>query len=275
MKAAVLGSPIAHSLSPALHRAAYRWLALDWTYEAVLCTQDQLPAFLKSLDHSWAGLSLTMPLKASVLPLLDEVTAEARLVGGANTIVRRQGRLLGSNTDIPGIAAALRDQGVASGQPSAVTVLGAGATARSALAGLAELGVEAVDVYARSPEARAAMASLGSALGVTVADFGWEYAPRGLAQWLVLSTVPAGVADHLVELVPQGDVGVLFDVVYAPWPTPLADRWMRAGGLVVGGLDLLVQQAARQVRAMTGTQASAEDLVAVMRPAAAAALAAF
>jgi len=271
VRAAVLGSPIAHSLSPHLHRAAYRWLGLDWTYDAIECTQEQLPELVRGLDDSWAGLSLTMPLKAAVLPLLDEVTPGARLVGAANTVVRRDGRLYGSNTDIPGIAAALREHGAAPVPGIVAAVLGAGATARSALAGLAELGVLEVDVYARDPRARAELGELGAALGVAVAGFDWSIAADGLRRPLVVSTVPVGIADHLV-LPAAGPVGTLFDVLYAPWPTPLAAHWTARGGRVVGGLDLLLHQAALQVQAMTGTAKSVESLVQVMRPAGVAAL---
>ena len=271
MRAAVLGSPIAHSLSPDLHRAAYRFLGLDWTYDAIECTREQLPNLLRGLDDSWAGLSLTMPLKAAVLPLLDDVTPGAKLVGAANTVVCRGGRLHGSNTDAPGIAATLREHGSAPVPGTVAAVLGAGATSRSALAGLAELGVDRVDVFARDPLARAELIELGSALGVAVTGYDWSTAAEGLRRPLVVSTVPAGIADHLV-LPAAGPVGTLFDVLYAPWPTPLAARWTAGGGRVVGGLDLLLHQAALQVQAMTGTAASVESLVRVMRPAGVAAL---
>jgi hypothetical protein len=105
VRAAVLGRPIAHSLSPPLHRAAYEALGLDWTYDAVECGEDDLPALLDGLDASWAGLSLTMPLKQAVLPLLDEVSDLARDVAAANTVVLREGRRAGSNTDVHGIVA--------------------------------------------------------------------------------------------------------------------------------------------------------------------------
>ncbi len=271
MRSAVLGSPIAHSLSPVLHRAAYQLLGLDWTYEAIECTGDRLPELLRGLDDTWAGLSLTMPLKATVLPLLDEASPLARLVGAANTVVRRSGRLIGSNTDIPGLAAALRERGHRTRLPGAAAVLGAGATARSSLAGLAELGVPIVDVYARDPLARAALVELGDALGVAVTGHDWSAAAQGLHRPLVVSTVPAGGADHLAASVPR-PAGTLFDVLYAPWPTPLAAAWQAVGGDVLGGLDLLVHQAALQVQAMTGTDAPVESLVEVMRRAGEAAL---
>src|SRR4051794_12969885 len=99
-RAAVLGSPIAHSLSPALHRAAYIELGLDWTYDAIECDEAALPAFVQSLDASWVGLSLTMPLKRAVLPLLAEMSETVRLTGAANTVLFRDGRTVGDNTDV-------------------------------------------------------------------------------------------------------------------------------------------------------------------------------
>jgi shikimate dehydrogenase len=135
----VLGSPIAHSLSPALHLAGYRELGLaDWSYEAIECDEHDLPGFLDSLGPEWAGLSLTMPLKRAVLPLLDETERLALDVGAANTVLLREGKRLGYNTDVPGMVAALRAAGVTSGRNA--VILGSGATACSALAALRELG---------------------------------------------------------------------------------------------------------------------------------------
>src|SRR5215469_6859532 len=155
MKAAVLGSPIAHSLSPVLHRAAYRALGLTgWTYQAIECDEARLPVLLAGCDASWAGLSLTMPLKRAVLPLLDHTEPLATDVGAANTVVFAAGRRHGHNTDVPGLIAALAAHGVtaASLPPgAAVLILGAGATACSALAAARELGITQVTVAARDP----------------------------------------------------------------------------------------------------------------------------
>lgn len=286
MRAAVLGSPIAHSLSPVLHRAAYARLDLDWDYTAIECDAARLPERLADLDDGWAGLSLTMPLKTAVLPLLDELAPTAALVGAVNTVVRVQGRLVGHNTDVAGLVAALRDLGVPDGLPDDVplgvpdhgpsataTVLGGGATARSTLAALAEVGVSEVVVVARRPDAADGLAALANRLGLALDLVPWAAAAEALAAPLVVSTVPAGAADGLVDLVPVVP-GRLFDVVYHPWPTPLAQRWAERGGHVGSGLDLLVHQAALQVLLMTGTDLAPADLVAVMRPAGAAALAA-
>jgi shikimate dehydrogenase len=265
-QAAVLGSPIAHSLSPALHRAAYAALGLDWTYQAVECTADELPTFFAGLDASWRGLSLTMPLKQAVLTQLDARDELVDLVQAANTVVITDGRRVGWNTDVPGMAAALAGVGV--GNLGFATVLGGGATARSALAAFAELGCREVTAFVRRPAAAGDLGAVAERLGLRLAVESWAVAEQGLLADVVVSTVPSGVADRLVGMVPAAP-GVLLDVVYEPWPTALALAWQQSNGIVVSGLDLLVEQAARQVELMTGQMAP----VTAMRAAAEAELA--
>ena len=273
MKAAVLGSPVAHSLSPVLHRAAYAHLRLDWTYDALECREPDLAALVAGLGREWAGLSLTMPLKAAVLPLLDAADEATGLAGAANTLLLREGRRVGANTDVPGMVAALAERGVPSpdGVRGRALVVGAGATARSALVALALAGYHAVDLVARRPEATSGLARVAEQVGTEIVVHPWPAGGALLGAAVVVATVPAGAADLLAGQVP-GSPGTLFDVVYSPWPTPLAAAWSAAGGLVVGGLDLLVHQAVGQVLLMTGCAVAADELVAVMRHAAAAAL---
>ena len=262
MRAAVLGSPIAHSLSPRLHRAAYAALGLDWAYDALEVVPEGLPGFLAGLDEGWAGLSLTMPLKSAVLPLLDTVTDLARDVAAANTVVVRGGRLHGDNTDVHGIVAALQEASAGSapaataleGEGRAV-VVGGGATARSALAALAELGRTEVDLLVRSEpvDTLAAAERLGVVVRVTrdpaVLD----------AASLVVSTLPAHAADPLSAR--SRGVPLLLDVVYDPWPTALASA---CGGAVASGASMLLHQAARQVELMTGRAAPLEQMRAAL-----------
>ncbi|MDX3354220.1 shikimate dehydrogenase [Streptomyces sp. ME01-24h] len=252
-RAAVLGSPIAHSLSPVLHRAAYAELGLTgWTYDRFEVDEAALPGFLANLPGGgrWAGLSLTMPLKRVVIPLLDEVSDTASAVEAVNTVVLTEdGRRLGDNTDIPGMAAALRERGVA--RVGSAAVLGAGATASSALAALAQICDGEVTAYVRGETRGGEMRQWGERLGVSVRTAAWEDAAEALAAPLVISTTPAGTADALAAAVPERP-GTLFDVLYDPWPTALASAWAGRGGAVVGGLDLLVHQAVLQVELMTG-----------------------
>lgn len=262
-RAAVLGSPIAHSLSPVLHRAAYAALGLDgWSYDSFEVDEAALPAFVGQLDGSWAGLSLTMPLKRAIMPLLDEVSETAASVEAVNTVrFTEDGRRLGDNTDIPGMVSALRERGVE--KVGSAAVLGAGATASSALAALARICTGPVTAYVRSEARAVEMRTWGTRLGVDVRTADWGDARAAFAAPLVIATTPAGTTDALAAEVPDA-VGTLFDVLYDPWPTALAAAWSARGGAVVGGLDLLVHQAVLQVEQMTGAPSAP---LAVMRAA--------
>jgi shikimate dehydrogenase len=246
-RCAVLGDPVAHSLSPVLHRAAYAELGLDWTYDAVRVPAGTLEHFLDGLDESWRGLSLTMPLKRELMPLADEVSDLARLAGAANTLVLSNGRRLAHNTDVPGAVAAIRER--YDGPVAAATIRGGGGTATSVGLALADLGCREITVLARNAETAAltlaALASHPSAPAVRCADL----AEAEVGGDLVVSTVPA-TAQRAGLVARCAEVPVLFDVIYDPWPTPLAlsvgDRTL------VSGLDLLVHQAALQVELFTG-----------------------
>ncbi|MFF3073994.1 shikimate dehydrogenase [Kitasatospora sp. NPDC057936] len=251
-RAAVLGSPIAHSLSPDLHRAAFAALGLDgWRYDRFELDEAALPGFVAGLDEAqWAGLSLTMPLKRAVIPLLDEVSATARAVDAVNTVVfTADGRRTGDNTDVRGLVNALRERGIT--EVPGAAVLGAGATASSALAALAQICTGEVTVYVRSAERAREMAELGERLGVVVRTADWEHGAEALAQPLTVSTTPAGSTDGFVAALPA-EPGALFDVLYHPWPTALAAECAGRGATVLGGLDLLVHQAVLQSEAFTG-----------------------
>ncbi|MFJ3335685.1 shikimate dehydrogenase [Streptomyces sp. NPDC086766] len=250
-RAAVLGSPIGHSLSPVLHRAAYGELGLTgWSYDRFEVDEAGLPAFFEGLGPEWAGLSLTMPLKRAVIPLLDEISETAASVEAVNTVVfTEDGRRVGDNTDIPGMVAALRERGIE--QVDSAAILGAGATASSALAALARVCTGEVTAYVRSAARAAEMRQWGERLDVGVRTADWADAAEALRAPLVVATTPAGTTDALAPAVPERPA-VLFDVLYEPWPTALAARWSLAGGAVISGLDLLVHQAVLQVELMTG-----------------------
>jgi shikimate dehydrogenase len=255
-RAAVLGSPVAHSLSPALHSAAYRELGLTgWSYTAIECDEQGLPGLLDSLGPDWAGLSLTMPLKRAVLPLLDYAEPLATQVGAANTVVFADGKRRGFNTDVGGIVTALREAGVTTA--GNVLVLGSGATACSALAALSMTGTTAVSVAVRALERAKPLLALADRLGMQIAltEFGPDVASR---RWeLLISTIPAAAAGEVAAQLRAGalSAGAVFDVIYDPWPTPLAAAAGSAGATVISGLDMLVHQAAGQVELMTGRPA--------------------
>ncbi|MFD9123752.1 shikimate dehydrogenase [Kitasatospora sp. NPDC059571] len=254
LRAAVLGSPIAHSLSPVLHRAGYAALGMaERRYDRFEVDEAALPGFVAGLDAAeWSGLSLTMPLKRAIMPLLDEIGDTARSVDAVNTVVfGPDGSRRGDNTDVPGLVNALRERGIE--KVEAAAVLGAGATASSALAALAEICTGEVAVYVRSAERAAEMRALADRLGVRLRTEPWERGAEALAAPLTVSTTPVGATDGFAAGLPAAP-GALFDVLYHPWPTALAAACAERGSVVLGGLDLLVHQAVLQFEAFTGVR---------------------
>lgn len=243
---AVLGSPIAHSKSPALHQAAYRALGLPWEYEAIEVASGGLGGFLGSLDGSWRGLSLTMPLKREVLPLLEETDALVDSVGAANTVLLDGGRRRGFNTDVHGVEAALREAGVA--WPVHVRLLGAGSTASSVVAAVAGMGAAQVAVSTRSPGRSAELTELAARLGIDLVLGDFDLGSRDRVPDVVISTLPGGTV--LDRELPEElrSAAPLLDVAYDPWPSALARSWLAVGGRVHSGLAMLVHQALMQVR---------------------------
>jgi shikimate dehydrogenase len=233
-----------------LHRAAYAELGLDWTYDAIDCGVAELPGVLAE-RADWVGFSATMPLKHALLEVADHVHPVAATVGSANTLVRTPGGWIADNTDVAGIVAALGEHSVA---PSSVTVLGAGGTAQAMLAALLALGVEDCTVLLRDPARGGALLATAERLGLAVTLGRLDVAAPELGADLIASTLPSGAADPLARRAWRPEQTV-FDVVYAPWPTALAQAVARAGGRVVSGALMLLHQAAVQVSLMTGQEA--------------------
>lgn len=266
----VWGDPIAHSLSPRIHAAAYAHLGWDWSYGRRQVDDAGFRSALDGLDASYRGLSLTFPLKAEAFRAATDLDPAAELTGAVNTLVFACGRRLGVNTDVGGIVADVRAQGLDTLEVA--RIVGAGATATSALVALAQLGARAVEVAARRPDAAQPLAALGDRLGVAVSVAPLEtVAPASVP--LTISTLPGGAAlpAEAAERLATGG-GLLYDVVYGHWPTPLADAWQRAGAPAVNGLGMLLRQAVLQIRAFaTGDVAEPlpdeESVVAVMRSA--------
>jgi shikimate dehydrogenase len=255
--AAVLGTPIAHSLSPVLHRAAYAELGLDWTYTAIECEEAGLPALLERADI--AGYSCTMPLKRAALRLAATRSARAEAIGAANTLLRRPGGWRAENTDWIGIRDALAATAVPAG--GEVTVLGAGGTAQAALAAVS--GTGPVTVLVRDPARTGPLRAAAERLRVEV-RVGLLAGP--IPGDLIISTLPAGAADALEADWAPGRA--LLDVIYSDWPTALAGRAAAAGAQVVSGGTMLLYQAARQVELMTGRAAPVPAMRAAMLAAA-------
>lgn len=247
----VWGDPIDHSLSPRLHRAAYARLGLDWTYGRRRVAAADLRTVLDGLPPAFRGLSLTFPLKAEAFAAATRRDRTATLTGAVNTLVLTEGDRVGFNTDVGGIVADVRAQGVDGVERA--RIVGAGATATSALVALAQLGAQTVEVVARRPEAAAALLELGARLSVRVTTAPTDAeAPASVD--LTVSTLPGGttLADETCRRLAAGG-GLLYDVVYGHWPTDLARAWEDAGAPAVDGRGMLLHQAVLQIRAfLTG-----------------------
>jgi shikimate dehydrogenase len=262
-KAAVLGTPIAHSRSPQLHLAAYRALGLtEWTYERIECDADELPGVVGGFGPDWVGVSVTMPGKFAALRFADERTDRAELVGSANTLLRTPRGWRADNTDIDGVKGALGAEGSVSGR---AVVSGSGGTAPAAIVALAELGVVDITVVARNPDKAARLVELAAQVGAAArfCDLdGGAVADAVSGSGVLVSTLPADVAGRYAETF--AGAPVLLDAIYDPWPTPLAAGVAAAGGRVISGLQMLLHQAFAQVEQFTGLPAPREAMIAAL-----------
>lgn len=261
----VVGSPIAHSLSPVLHRAAYQHLGLPWTYTRAEVREGELAGFVAGLAASWRGLSVTMPLKREALELGDSVALSADLAGAANTLLfEPDSTVRADNTDIDGMVDSVR--AVATEHFRAACVWGGGSTAASSMVALAAMEIPDVHLHVRDESRAGATLDAAARAGVDVHVEHWDVGTVCAKAGLVVLTAPAGAADGVAAgLAAEAHQGrVLFDVVYDPWPTIAAEAWRRAGGRVTSGLDLLVHQAVGQVRLMTGHDVPADVLYAAL-----------
>ena len=261
----MLGHPISHSLSPVLHRAAYAELGLDWSYDTFDVTEAALPDFVAGLDGSWAGLSLTMPLKSAAIPLVDFVEPMAKLVGAINTVLVQPvagGRqLVGANTDVHGIVAALAEGGVRTARSG--VVLGGGATATAAIAALGRIGVTHPVVAIRSRARAGGLLRAATKMGIEPRLVPFERAASYLRDaQAVVSTIPADAGADFAAgwgdtVTGVGDNGpaVLLDAIYTPLDTPLGVAWVSHGGTFVRGTQMLLHQAGEQLRLVTGREA--------------------
>ncbi|TFV73491.1 shikimate dehydrogenase [Blastococcus sp. CT_GayMR20] len=256
MRAAVLGRPVAHSLSPVLHRAAYAALGLgDWTYDALDIGAADLPVLLAGLGDEWRGFSVTMPCKQAAVDAADLVEPLPRLLHAANTLVRTEAGWRAENTDVTGVGMALQLAGVS--DVGTAVILGAGGTAAATAVALSSLGAEHVEIAVREPARAADVVRVLDVLEVPTTVT--RLSGTTLDAPLVVSTVPVGAQPDLLDL-PWRAGHTVLDVLYAPWPTPLAQRVGDVGGTVVGGLDVLFWQATVQVELMTGRPAPIEAM---------------
>lgn len=279
-RAYVLGHPIAHSLSPALHRAAYAYLGeANLEYDRRDTLPDDLPAIMRGVRNPAgteeapyiAGLSVTMPLKTAVIQYCDELSETAHVTGAVNTVYPRGERVLGDNTDVIGIVNALLHAGLKPNhERDEPAVIGGGATAISALTALHKLGYRRASVYARSLHKLGSVQEAADRLGVQLEQISLADLPQNLAErghHPVISTLPAHAADEWASQL-SGLKGasathqpVLLDVAYNPWPSVLASVWEASGGAVVSGLEMLLYQAVEQVLLFTGRTLSEGELL--------------
>ena len=260
-KAAVLGSPIGHSLSPTLHNCAYGVLGWDWEYTAIEVKGGELAKFIAANRNTFRGLSLTMPLKEEALLVADSLDPLVKRINAANTLIFEENEVSTYSTDVSGFVQALAKAEVSI--PNEITILGGGATARSAIAAVDGRG-RTITVYSRS--ASRGVQLINSSISATVVVKDWADAQAGLAANLVIATTPTGATDHLI---PTAANGTLFESLYSPWPTKLLAKWQEAGGRYLDGLDLLVEQGIGQIELMAHQPLTADlrSLAVTMRAA--------
>jgi shikimate dehydrogenase len=266
-RAAVIGSPVAHSLSPVLHGAAYRALGLDWTYERVECDEAGVPALVAGLDASWVGLSVTMPGKRAALAVATSATDRAALVGAANTLVRVPDGWRADCTDVDGVEGALRVAGGFTGGSRGV-LLGAGGTATAALVAFAAMGLSDVSLVVRDPARAGEAVACAERVGLRLPVVAWasaDFAALASDSDVLVSTVPTSATEPIADALAEAPC--LLDVIYHPWPTPLGLAVLSRGRTMATGLDMLLHQAFGQVEQFTGQEAPREAMRLALREA--------
>ena len=260
IKAAVLGSPISHSLSPLLHTVAYQELGIESEYTAIEIKSGKLSSFLSTCNEKWTGFSLTMPLKEEVLQCVSKVSPLSARIRSANTLVQSQGQWSATSTDVSGFQQVLAAHEFdARGE---VLIIGAGATARAAAAACDGIA-DRITVMNRS---LSRVEAISNSVEISDLEFvGWQ--DFGALEYadLIISTVPQGVTDSLVPTFPTNSSAVFFDVLYKPWPTPALRAWSASGAPIIDGLDLLIHQAIDQVAIFSGEKFDRASMAAVMR----------
>jgi shikimate dehydrogenase len=259
-KFAVLGSPISHSLSPLLHTTAYEALGFQGSYEKIEIKTGGLKAFLETLDSSWHGLSLTMPLKEEVIAQVSEISELALRVQSANTLFRKNHEWAATTTDVSGFAQSLNQHGIqANGH---VLIIGAGATARAAAAACDGTASE-ITVLNRSTARVPDMSR--AVLRSTLNFIDWDSQQIFDHIDLVISTTPSGASDVLVEQFPITTKVAYFESLYNPWPTKALKEWEKRGGLAIDGLDLLIHQGIEQIAIFTQLEFNKAEMYSLLR----------
>ncbi|NLC97457.1 MAG: shikimate dehydrogenase [Actinomycetales bacterium] len=252
----VLGSPISHSLSPAMHRAAYRELGLDWEYQAIEIGAGGLEHFLARCDDSWRGFSVTAPLKLEAAAAAQHKSDDVLKLSVANTLIRSAAGWNASNTDVPGATSALHAVGI--NRVNTVRIYGAGATAISMAYVASKLGATQLELRVRNRGTALETAAFAQSLGLNTEIAAITDEPAASVD-LVVTTVPAPAVAGLEHSI-TATANAVFDVVYDPWPTPVMVSAQHDGTPLVTGIDLLAHQAVLQLTAMTGETVSPDLL---------------
>lgn len=263
--AAVIGSPIQHSLSPFLHQAAYRDLGLNIDYRRIEITKETIGSFLASWPEGLVGLSVTMPLKQVIIPLLSQVDGLAKAVGAVNTVVPFPGGITaGFNTDVYGLVTAIKEAKGREFSPERAVIVGSGATASSALAALGELQAGQINLLARRVSGAGNAVQAATRLGI---DPGYvplaagEKARETLqAADLIISTVPRAVLDDFYQTISFNPEQTVLDIVYDPWPSELVKQASRSGATIISGKAMLLHQALMQVKLFTSRTPNLEAM---------------
>jgi shikimate dehydrogenase len=260
IKAAVLGSPIAHSLSPRLHTAAYEFLKIEGTYTSFDVPAGTLKSFLSDKSDSWTGFSLTMPLKEEALHCVDAVDPLVQRIQSGNTLVKESNGWQLFSTDVLGFRNAWRMHNA--NNPTSVVIIGSGATARAALAAFDTSGTKFRVVHRNSEREE----SMKNCLVDSSIEFHpWNFHDFILQADLVINTTPKLALDGFSPKVSNKPEGTFFDVIYNPWPTQFANAWRQEGGKVIGGLDLLIAQGVEQIKLFSKSKLSTDELTKYLR----------
>ncbi|AKE41321.1 shikimate 5-dehydrogenase [Corynebacterium kutscheri] len=251
--AAVLGSPIEHSLSPVLHNAGYQALGLPFSYTRIEATAQTLPNIVTQADQQFRGFSVTMPAKFAALAYANTVSNRAQLIGSANTLVRTDTGWYADNTDGEGLIGAINELAIPHLGVGSAVIIGSGGTARSAIWALAQTGFSNLWVINRT-DRRQELQSLCDQLGITLNYRTFrELKPKELADivtyaQLLISTVPSEVISQYLDVLARTN---LIDVIYDPWPTPLVEKARERGFSACGGYVMLAHQAMSQFEQFT------------------------
>jgi len=260
INAAVLGSPISHSLSPQLHMSAYKHLDISGNYGSFDVPAGSLRDFLKDKASGWTGFSLTMPLKEEVLSVAEVIDPLVKRIQSGNTLVRQGDSWILHSTDVRGFQSAWNHENPS--KPKSVLIVGSGATARAAAAAFDDEST-AISVLHRNTEREESMRASVNLSSMRFLP--WQFSNDFYESDLVINTTPKAALDSFAEEISHKPKGTFFDVIYNPWPTQFANAWANSGSTVISGLDLLIAQGIEQIKLFSGIDFDQQELSAFLQ----------